>query len=139
MNRRFELPPPDLSDLPQVLKQCGVAVVKEVTRSVMEQRKPDGTAQKRNAISTIVKKGHDHPVAEKRFRFAKVSTYLITPYEKDSVRISIPNPEDSNVAAHLHEQGYDFFGITDQAEEEAFDIMDTYLQQKVREAFGNDA
>ena len=136
MTPHWKLEDPDFRDLPKVLKQCGRAVVKEITRGVLESKRPDGAPQKSNQMSTIVRKGHDTPVAEHQFRFAKEATYVVTPHDDHTIRIGVLNPEDSNIAAHLENKGYDFFGITEAGEEEAFEIMDAYLVKKVNEAFG---
>lgn len=110
--------------------------MREITRCVLEKVKPSGVAQKQNAPSTILAKGHDHPVVEKRFRFAREATYSVSPLEQNRVMITTVSPEDAEIGAHLEAHGYDFFGITDAASEEAYRIMDTYLCQKVNEAFG---
>lgn len=136
IGKTWRLNKPSFQDLPKTLELCGRVVVREIIRCVSERLRPSGAPQKQNAPSTILKKGHDHPVLEKRGRFMKQGTYRVTPIAEDRVMISIANPFDSEVAAHLEGQGYEFFGITDQAEKEAFAIMDGYLMRKVDEAFG---
>jgi len=135
LEKTWKLDKIDLRELPQALIQCGRAVVKEITRCVLERKKPDGSPQKDNAMSTVVKKGHDHPVAEKRFRFAKESTFHVEPRGEMSVMISCASAEDGEIGAKLEERGYEFFGITDKASEDAFRIMDTYLTNAVVKSF----
>jgi hypothetical protein len=122
-------------DLVPVLKQCGRAVVREITRGVLERKRPDGLPQKANKERTIIRKGHDTPLRETQFRFAKEATYVVTPHDDHSIKIGVVNPEDANIAAHLQNNGYEFFGITEAAEKEAWEILDTYVAQVVKNAF----
>lgn len=135
VGKRLGFDAPDFRDLPQVLLQCGKAVVREITRCVLDRQQPDGMPQKANAASTIAKKGHDHPVAEKQFRFAKESTYKLEARDQDSLVIGIRSATDGEIAAHLEEKGYHFFGVTDAADKEVYDILDTYLTKTVDECF----
>lgn len=127
---------PKFNGLQETLMACGRAVVMEIQRCVKSAIKPDGTPQKRNAPSTIKAKGHSHPVVEKRHRFEKSGTYVVMPLEANRVMITVKNPVDSEVAAHLEDQGYEFFGITEAAEEKAWKIMDAYLIKEMAESFG---
>jgi hypothetical protein len=135
LEKTWKLDKIELRELPQVLIQCGRAVVREITRCVLERKKPIGAPQKANAMSTVVKKGHDHPVAEKRFRFAKESTFHVEPRGEMSVVISCVSPEDGEIGARLEDRGYEFFGITEKASEDAYKIMDTFLTKAVVKAF----
>lgn len=136
MSNLGDIGKPDFRELPQVLTQCGRAVVREITRCVLERQQPDGSPQRQNAQSTIERKKHDHPVIEKRARFTKESTFKVTPVSDSSVMITIASAEDSEIASHLDDMGYEFFGITDAASEEAYRIFDRYLENVVSRAFG---
>ncbi len=123
--------------LSETLIACGRIVVREIIQGVKSRTKPDGSPQKANAPSTVKAKGHDHPVVEKRHRFEQPSTYLVAPIEENTVAITILSPTDSEIAAGLDERGYEFFGITDKAADEAYDIMDAYLAQEIGKQWGN--
>ena len=123
--------------LSETLVACGRVVVREIIQGVKNRTKPDGSPQKVNAPSTVKAKGHDHPVIEKRRRFEQPSTYFVAPIEENAVAITILVPENSEIAARLDERGYEFFGITDKASDEAGDIMDAYLAQEIGKQWGN--
>jgi hypothetical protein len=136
--QEWELSKPVFSDLQETLTLCGRHMVDGIIGCVTTRRKPDGSAQKQNAPSTIAKKGHDHPIFDKIGRFMKQGTYRVEPRDEMSAMISIFSPADSEIAASLEERGYEFFGITDPAADKAYEEMDKYLVRKVNEAFGGE-
>lgn len=130
----FRLNNIDFSDSIEVLKKAAKVVRTEIVRLVVSRQQPDGSPQKQNATSTVLKKGHDHPLVEKKGRFQNPGTYHIEQMGPDAVSITMSS-EDSNVAAQITRKGYDFFDVTPEAEREAYRMMDQYLARKVREAF----
>lgn len=133
--RQWKLDPHRMLDLKETLVACGRLVVRGIIDCVKTRRKPDGSPQKQNKISTIVRKGHDHPVTEKRWRFTKPATYKVIPVSDTSVMITTAGTEDGFIAAQLDKKGYEFFGVTDNAADEAYAIMDQYIVDKVKKAF----
>lgn len=133
----FRLPEIQFADLKDVMTKCGNLVVRGIIGCVENRQKPDGSGQKQNAESTIKRKGHDQPVVEKKRRFEKAKTYKVEVIDesKGTVAITIAAPEDSQIAAFLEEKGYDFFGITKDAEDRSYQLMDAYIVERVRGAF----
>jgi hypothetical protein len=124
------------TNLIEVMQAAGVFVVDGIIKCVSKRVKPNGMPQKQNAASTIAAKGHDHPIFEKVGRFMKRITYLVTPRSETSVVITIARAGDSEIAAHLNDMGYEFFGITDEASEKAYEAMDKYLCDQVKKTWG---
>jgi hypothetical protein len=138
MSKQDEIKLEDLhfTNLIEVMQAAGVFVVDGIIKCVSKRVKPNGIPQKQNAASTIAAKGHDHPIFEKIGRFMKRITYLVTPRDDRSVVITIGSPADSEIAAHLDDMGYEFFGITDEASEKAYAAMDKYLCDTVKKTWG---
>lgn len=132
---KYSFDPPQFRDLVDMLGKCGEIVIKGITQCVTRGVKPNGSQQKQNAASTILAKGHSHPVTEFRGRFEKRATYSNAPIDAETVMIGIRSGEDSEIGAALHGKGYEFFGVTDDAARRCDQLMDLYVQERITDAF----
>lgn len=98
-----------------LLMTCGTRTIDGVVKGILDRQQPSGSAQKRNAPSTIARKKHDHPLiggASESPLLAKQSTYRKDYSERGHyVEIRV-GPKRDKVAGYVEGMGYSFFGFT---------------------------
>lgn len=128
---------PDFSGIPIVLGQMGKVCVKHIVQRIYSRIKPDGSMQKQNAPSTILAKGHDHPLiggSKESPLLARETTYTIDTPDDMTAVISI-KPERANIAYLVEEKGYEFFAISEDAEQEMLELFGTWMEKQVDKYF----
>lgn len=133
---RWTLKSPDFSDLPHILRRGCQLIIEDIVYGIAMRRAVDGGPQKRNAISTIIKKKHDHPLIggdEDSPQLARTRMYQISENPL-GMMISI-RKKRSKIAVYVENLGYSFFGISRRADKQLEDIWTRYLHTKIREIF----
>ena len=101
---------PDFSDMRFQLQRLANLVVADITHGIITRRSITGGAQKRNKTSTIVKKGHDHPLiggSPQSPMLALKSTYTV---KASDTRVTIAiKPKRADVAGYVEKKGFLFF------------------------------
>lgn len=99
----------------RLLMTCGTRVIDGVVKGILDETNPGGGAQKRNAESTIKRKGHDHPLiggSAQSPLLAKQSTYR-KDYNASGRYVEVRlKPVRADVGVYVERKGYWFFSVT---------------------------
>lgn len=91
----------------RAVRQLAEAAIETVVEEIDARIQPSGAAQKRNAVSTIRRKGHDHPLVETGL-LRRAVAWQIRDAGPSSVVVSPPDGRDGEVAKRLVKLGYRF-------------------------------
>jgi hypothetical protein len=120
--------------LSRILKTCADLIVKDIMRKVVTRQKITEGPQKRNAPSTIRKKGHDWQLRGKKDTFLKKNTYVIVIEPNGTggrIYFDYPAPDGGNVGVYVTRKGYKFYGVSEKAQRDCRQILRGWLRGSV--------
>lgn len=118
------------NELIQILRLCAQVVRDDIRKNVRGRLALNGSPQRPNKMSTILRKGHDHQLYEKRGTFFKEDTYRISVNARYAlIEFIYPAQDGGNVGVYVTAKGYEFWGISPKAESKIGRLLDGWFRK----------